>query len=125
MGVKSIFIGLSAIFCLSFLLMRGHLKFDESFKDLGNIKQGDINTYTFNFTNTGDSKVKISSVVAISPSLYVQPISDSIIPPDGTGQILIDFDTNKHAIGEFAFGISVNSNADNREVKLKIFGVLE
>lgn len=125
MTSKSILIILSALFFTAMIPGKGHLKFDESWKDLGTIKQGDINTYTFSYTNTGEKKVRINSVLVASNCLYVQPIKDSIIEIDATAEIMIDFDTNKKNKGDFAFGITVNSNADNKEVKLKMFGVLE
>lgn len=124
MSYKSVLIAVSAFIFLAMVPGRGHLKFDESFKDLGEVTQGDIKTYSFAFTNTGDKKLKIASVVVVSNALKIEPIKDSIIEPDGTGEIIVEFDTNKKPKGEFAFGITVNSNADNKEVKLKLFGVL-
>jgi hypothetical protein len=125
MRYTSVIIGISVLFFMAMIPGKGHLKFDESFKDLGIVKQGEINTYSFSYTNSGDKKVRMASVVAASTCLHIQPIKDSIIEPEATAEIIVDFDTNKHAKGEFAFGITVNSNADNREVKLKMFGVLE
>jgi hypothetical protein len=124
MSYKSLIIGLSALLLMAMVPGRGHLKFDESFKDLGEVKQGDTKTYSFTFTNTGDKKLKIASVSAVSNCLKVLPIKDSVLAPDAGGEILIEFDTMKHTPGEFAFGITVNSNADNKEVKLKMFGAL-
>ncbi len=126
MTSKSIFISLSALLLMSMVPGRGHLKFDESFKDLGNLKQGETNTYTFSFTNSGDKKLKIISVLTASNCLAVIPVKDSIIEPEAGGEIQVEFDTNKRkTAGEFSFGITINSNADNKEVKLKLFGVLE
>ena len=47
MGYKSVIIGLSAIILMAMVPGRGHLKFDESFKDLGELKQGETKTYSF------------------------------------------------------------------------------
>ncbi len=125
MSYKSIFAILPALFLMAMIPGRGHLKFDESFKDLGEVKRGETKSYSFSFANTGDKKVKIASVITASECMRVLPIKDSIIEPDGSGEILLEFDTNKRrSNGEFSFGITVNSNADNKEVKLKMFGSL-
>jgi hypothetical protein len=124
MGYKSILAGVWAFLAMAMVPGKGHLKFDESFKDLGDVKQGGVTHCSFAFTNSGDHKFKIFSVVAASDCLNVHPIKDSIIDVDAGGEIQIDFDTNKRKKGEFAFGITVTSNADNREVKLKMFGTL-
>ncbi len=125
MRFNSIFAGVLAFLFMSMVPGRGHLKFDESFKDLGSIKQGGIETFSFSYSNTGDKKVRISSVTALSSGVKIVPIKDSIIDVNADAEIKIEFDTNKHAKGDFAFGVTVNSNADNKEVKLKLFGVLE
>ncbi len=125
MTYKSVLTGLSAFLFLAMTPGKGHLKFDESFKDLGEVKQGEIKSYSFSFTNSGDKKLKLKSVVAMSECLIIEPIKDSVIEADATGEIIVNFDTNKHTKGDFAFGITVNSNADNKEVKLKMFGILE
>ena len=122
---KSGILWLSALFLMATVPGKGHLKFDDSFKDTGTVKKGSLQTYAFAFTNTGEKKIRITSVIAYSECLSVQPIKDSIIEPDAGGDIVIVFDTNKHQIGDFSFAITVNSNADNKEVKLKMFGKLD
>ncbi len=123
MRFKSWVLLLSLPFIMAMVPGRGHLKFDESFKDAGEVKQGNVEHYEFPFSNTGDKKVKISSVISGTEGVILH-LADSIIEPDNSSLISVDFDTRKRKPGDFSLAVTVNSNADNKEVKLKIFGTL-
>ncbi len=125
MRYKSVILGFSFFFLMATVPGKGHLSFEESFRDLERVKQGGIYSYSFIFANVGEKRVKISSVIAFSDCLTIMPLKDSLYENDEDGEIIIEFDTNKHAKGDFAFAIDVNSNADNKKVKLKLFGTLE
>ncbi len=53
---KSGILWLSALFLMATVPGKGHLKFDDSFKDTGTVKKGSLQTYAFAFTNTGEKK---------------------------------------------------------------------
>jgi hypothetical protein len=122
----------SAIACISAIMLmatapsvpgKGHLSFESSFLDLGTLKKGDLKHYTFNFTNSGERKVKINSVVTEAECLHVS-LKDSLVEPAAESAIYVVFDTEARKTGNFTFGVNVNSTADNKEVKLKLFGTL-
>jgi hypothetical protein len=121
---KSAIACISAIFLMAMVPGKGHLSFESSFLDLGKIKKGDVKHFTFNFTNSGDRKVKITSVYTAAECLKVS-LKDSIVEPAAESAIYIVFDTDARKAGDFTFGVNVNSTADNREIKLKLFGKLE
>lgn len=123
MRFKVLILLLSGLFIMAFVPGKGHLRFDESFKDVGEVKKGGIEHYEFAFTNTGDKKVKISSIVSAAEAVTLH-LADSLVEPDNSSVISIDFDTQKRKPGDFSFAVTVNSNADNKEVKLKVFGTL-
>lgn len=113
---------LGALVLASFSLQMPNLKFDALEHDFGKIPQGDPVSFEFKFTNNGSSVLILTDVKAscgcTTPTWPQEPIM-----PGATGTITAEY--NAAADGVFDKTITVYSNAANKEVVLKLKGVVE
>lgn len=98
---------------------KAKIVFENLVHDYGSITVSSEGTCVFKFKNEGKQPLVLSSVNAscgcTSPSWTREPIK-----PGETGEIKVKYDTNR--IGAFSKSITVNSNAVNTPVVLKING---
>ena len=95
------------------------LNFTESVHDFGQINEGDIVTYTFDFTNTGNGDLLISEAHA-QCSCTVPEWPKDIIKPGGKGQINVKFDSNgKSGIVTKIITIEANTNPKITNIRIK------
>ena len=76
-------------------------------------------TYNFEFTNTGNTPLKISNVKS-SCGCTIPKWSSEEIAPQSTGEIIVKYDSKRS--GEFYKGITIYSNATNGDIVLIIEG---
>jgi hypothetical protein len=111
-----------ALVLASFSLQTPNLKFDNLEHDFGKIPQGEPVKHKFTFTNDGSSVLILTDVKAscgcTTPTWPQEPIM-----PGQTG--VIEAEYNAAADGVFDKTITVYSNAANKEVVLKLKGVVE
>ena len=90
--------------------------------DYGTIKQDAEGTRIFSFKNDGKTPIVISeahgSCGCTVPTYPKEPIA-----PGATAEIKVHYDT--HRVGPFSKSVTVNSNAKNSPVVLKISGTVE
>lgn len=68
------------------------MAFDKEAHDFGASKKGDILSYTFNFTNTGDSILVIGEIIESSDHVTYE-LSKTVFEPGESGQIILTWDT--------------------------------
>ncbi len=93
--------------------------FEKTVYDYGNIEQGSDGTSEFIFTNKGQSPLVLSNVRA-SCGCTVPQWTKEPIEPGKTGVIKVKYNTN--LVGTFNKSVTVNSNAANSVVVLRIKG---
>jgi hypothetical protein len=84
------------------------IKFKETTWDFGKIKQGEVASHEFVFTNEGDDTLtieKVSTTCGCTAAL----VSDRSIPPGKSGQIEVKFDSRGYG-GQIAKVVYVQSN---------------
>ena len=94
------------------------ITFAESMHDFGDINEGDVVTYTFDFTNTGDGDLLITDAHA-QCSCTVPEWPKDIIKPGGKGVIRVKFDSNGKS-GLVKKEITVEANTNPRITKIHI-----
>lgn len=87
------------------------LTFDESKHNFGFIRQGEIVSHEYTFTNTGDAPLIISDCEVACECTKVD-FPKTPIAPKGTGKIKVTFDS-KSAIDRQDRDVIVKSNASN------------
>ena len=87
--------------------------------DYGTIEKGSDGIRVFEFTNTGNAPLIISSVKSTC-GCTIPKKPDGPIMPDETGQIEVKYDTNR--VNPIRKTITVTSNADTPTIALKIKG---
>ena len=97
----------------------GELTFQSEVIDYGKIAQNANGERIFKFTNTGDAPVVISKVKT-SCGCTVPEYQKTAILPGNSSEIKIKYATNR--VGAFTKGITVTSNAKNKNQVLKIKG---
>jgi hypothetical protein len=90
--------------------------------DYGTIKQDADGYRTFSFTNEGKAPIVISEAHG-SCGCTVPTYPKEPIMPGQKGEIKVHYDT--HRVGPFSKSVTVNSNAKNSPVVLKISGTVE
>lgn len=93
--------------------------FDKTEHDFGQIKDGDVVTHTFKFTNTGEAPLIISDAKATCgctvPSYPKQPI-----PVGGTGEVMVRFDSsNKPGVQNKTVTLTANTHPSTYRLNLK------
>ena len=108
------------IICATTLVMaqkHAYIKFDTLYHDYGNVPEEKGKVVTkFNFTNTGNDTLKISSADP-SCSCTTADWTRTPVPPGGTGYVVTDFDP-RHRSGEIQKHVTVRSNATDSAVIL-------
>ncbi|MDX2302145.1 MAG: DUF1573 domain-containing protein [Microscillaceae bacterium] len=92
------------------LFSQGIMNFAKETHDFGNIEEGTVATYEFEFTNTGNQPIEIVSVKA-SCGCTTPFWTQEIIEPGQTGKIKASYDS-KSRPGPFTKSITVKSNAE-------------
>jgi hypothetical protein len=86
------------------------------------VQQGSEQIRTFTFTNTGSSPLVITSIKGqCGCTTFPESWPTAPIPPGGTASFKVQYDT-KIRVGMFDKKITVNSNASNGTVEVKIKG---
>jgi hypothetical protein len=105
------------------LFSQGIMNFKEETYDFGNIEEGTLATYEFEFTNTGDQPLEIIKIDAscgcTSPSWTTGPIY-----PNKKGKIKASFDS-KGRPGPFTKSLTIKSNAKKQHMLLYIKGFVK
>lgn len=87
--------------------------------DFGNIKEGDVVSHVFAFTNTGDVPLIISSATA-SCGCTVPQWPKEPVGVGGTGEIHVSFNSkNKPGIQNKTITITANTNPKTSRLKIK------
>lgn len=97
----------------------GVFHFDEEIIDYGTITQNDNGIRTFKFTNRGRAPIVISKVNTTCGCTIPTYPKQAILPGE-SGTIEIKYATNR--VGTFSKTITVISNADEHQKKLRIKG---
>ncbi|PKP04316.1 MAG: hypothetical protein CVU11_05430 [Bacteroidetes bacterium HGW-Bacteroidetes-6] len=95
------------------------IKFNEVIHDFGELTQGDKAEVEFVFTNTGDAPLLLSNVRSTCGCTVPTWPHDPILPK-GSASIKVKYDSNR--IGGINKQITVESNATNGVIYLKILG---
>jgi len=95
------------------------IEFKTEVIDYGTIEKGSNGVRVFEFTNTGDAPLIISSVRSTC-GCTVPKKPEAPIMPGETGEIEVKYDTNR--VNPIRKTITVISNADRSTVALKIKG---
>ncbi|MEO1655747.1 MAG: DUF1573 domain-containing protein, partial [Bacteroidota bacterium] len=104
----------------SFLAAQGIMDFDKETHDFGNIDEGTVATYEFEFTNTGDQPIEISSVKA-SCGCTTPFWTKEVVYPGKTGKIKASYNS-KSRPGPFTKSVTIRSNAKKNVRVLYIKG---
>ena len=117
MKVQSVIILLIAVAALSFRTVTGpSMHFDETKYNFGFIRQGEIVTHEYTFTNNGDAPVVISECEVACECTKVEFPREPIMPKSN-GKIKVTFDS-KSAMDRQERTVIVKSNAANSPVTL-------
>jgi hypothetical protein len=117
MKVQSVIILLIAVAALSFRTATGpSMHFDETKYNFGFIRQGEIVTHEYTFTNNGDAPVVISECEVACECTKVEFPREPIMPKSN-GKIKVTFDS-KSAMDRQERTVIVKSNAANSPVTL-------
>ena len=94
------------------------IHFDKTEFDFGKILQGEVVSYTFHFTNTGDAPLIITNVDK-SCGCTASDYPRTPIEPGGTGEIKITYDSKGHH-GFQSKGLVVIANTMPSQTTLRI-----
>ncbi len=97
------------------------IEFKSKVIDYGTVEKGANGLRTFEFTNTGDAPLIISSVKSTCGCTVPKKPKGPIMPGE-TGEIEVKYDTNR--VNPIRKTITVISNADTPTVALKIKGLV-
>ncbi|MEM1002686.1 MAG: DUF1573 domain-containing protein [Bacteroidota bacterium] len=97
------------------------IEFKTEVIDYGTIDKGSNGVRVFEFTNTGDAPLIISSVRSTCGCTVPEKPDEPIMPGD-TGEIKVKYDTNR--VNPIRKTITVISNADRPTIALKIKGTV-
>lgn len=110
-----------AVTCMAITTQaQGTMKFDSDKHNFGELAEGVMVSYEFEFVNTGNKPVKISKVTA-SCGCTTPYWSKEEIKPGKKGKVKATYNTTNRP-GPFNKSITVNSNATNKIVVLFISG---
>ena len=120
---------LISVFCLVAVVSiavakeKPKIVFEKSIHDYGSFKEADgIQTTTFKFTNNGTTPLVLSNVRAscgcTTPKWTREPVA-----PGNAGEVQVSYNP-KNRPGSFNKSVSVNSNAENSTVVLRIKGTV-
>ncbi len=131
--MKKILLFVATLFCISTInaqeatsivadsTAKATISFEKTVHDYGTINQGGNGSCVFFFKNDGNAPLILSSVRAscgcTSPSWTRDPVM-----PGASGEIKVTYDTNR--VGAFSKTVTVNSNASNGAITLRISGTV-
>lgn len=98
-------------------------QWDNTLYNFGTIKQGEIVNYTFKFTNSGTEDLVIRSTSASCGCTVPQHTKDPV-PPGGTGEIVVRFDS-KGKNGQQNPVITVVANTNPAQTRLSLRGFVQ
>jgi hypothetical protein len=96
------------------------ITFETMSYDFGKIKEGDLATYDFKFTNTGNMPLVVINVTA-QCGCTAPDWSRDTIPPGGSGKVRAVYNSAQRP-GVFDKYVTVKSNAVGHDVHLRILG---
>lgn len=99
------------------------IEFDKTEYDFGTILQGEVVSYTFHFTNTGDAPLIITSVDK-SCGCTASEFPRQPIDPGKTGSIKISYDSKGHQ-GFQSKGLVVNANTNPAHTTLRVKAIVK
>jgi len=97
------------------------IEFKTDVIDYGTVEKGSNGVRVFEFTNTGDAPLIISSVKSTCGCTVPKKPKEPIMPGE-KGEIEVKYDTNR--VNPIRKTITVTSNADTPTVALKIKGLV-
>lgn len=97
------------------------IQFEESSFDFGTIVKGKKVRKSFKFTNTGDNPLIIKSAIG-SCGCTIPEYPKAPIPPGGTGEIMVVFDSGKVSAGKQTKNVTVTSNTKPATFKITVTG---
>lgn len=97
------------------------IEFKSDIVDYGTIEKGSDGVRVFEFTNTGNAPLIITSVKSTCGCTVPKKPEGPILPGE-TGKIEVKYDTNR--VNPIRKTITVTSNADTPTVALKIKGLV-
>ncbi len=118
--ITILFIGLIS-FSINAQEKKAKIKFKAETIDYGTIEKGSDGVRVFEFTNTGDAPLIISSVKSSCGCTIPSKPKDPILPGK-TGEIKVKYDTNR--VNPIRKTITVISNAETPTIALKIKGLV-
>lgn len=98
-------------------------KWDNTLYNFGTIAQGEVVNYTFKFTNVGTEDLLIKSTSA-SCGCTVPQHTKAPVPPGGTGEIVVRFDS-KGKNGQQNPVITVVANTNPAQTRLSLRGFVQ
>lgn len=111
---------LIGVFSISFIEKEANIRFLETVHDFGTMNEGDNPSYDFEFINTGDAPLVISGVEKSCGCTEPKFPEEPILPGD-TSYIEVGYNSLGRN-GRFDKSITVNSNAKDGSVRLRIVG---
>lgn len=97
------------------------IEFEKLEHDYGTVPKGGNGVYEFKFKNTGKAPLKITNVrSSCGCTVPVWPKEE--IPPKKSASITVKYDTNR--VGPISKTVTVESDASNNRVQLKIKGTV-
>lgn len=94
------------------------MDFDKQAHDFGPSKQGDILTYEFNFTNTGEEILEVGEIIESSDHLTYE-ISQTVFRPGESGKVMLRWDTSGASSITFS-RLIINSNIKSGKKELTL-----
>ena len=122
--ILKLFTVIALVFAVNTVMGQSKIVFDEMVHDFGSFKEADgLQKTTFSFTNTGTEPLVLSNVRAscgcTTPKWTREPVA-----PGAKGSIEVTYNP-KNRPGSFNKSITINSNAENPTVVLRITGQVE
>ena len=122
--ILRLFMVIALVFAVNTVMGQSKIVFDEMVHDFGSFKEADgLQTTTFAFTNSGTEPLVLSNVRAscgcTTPKWTREPVA-----PGQKGSIEVTYNP-KNRPGSFNKSITINSNAENPTVVLRITGQVE
>lgn len=105
------------------LTSNASFQWETTMHNFGTIAQGEVVNYTFKFTNNGTEDLRIQSTSA-SCGCTVPNHTKEPVPPGGTGEIVVRFDS-KGKSGQQSPVITVVANTSPKQVRLSLRGFVQ
>ncbi|HEY9116526.1 MAG TPA: DUF1573 domain-containing protein [Roseivirga sp.] len=105
------------------LTANASFQWETTMYNFGTIQQGEVVNYTFKFTNNGTEDLRIQSTSA-SCGCTVPNHTKDPIPPGGSGEIVVRFDS-KGKSGQQSPVITVVANTNPKQTRLSLRGFVQ